>query len=112
MNETNVIPVEIGGVRVDVVLATLPFEMEAIQRSRSVDVYGRPVRVCLPEDLVIQKAVSNREKDWMDIQEIIRLQREAMDREYVLKHCRDLADLLSDPGIHDRVRAWFDAESL
>jgi len=112
LNETSVIPVEMGGVRVDMVLATLPFEMEAIQRSRPVDVFGRPVRVCLPEDLVIQKAVSNREKDWMDIHEIIRLQRDAMDREYVLKHCGDLAHFLSDPGIYDRVKAWFDAEPL
>ena len=112
LNETNVIPIEIDGVRVDLVLGELPFEIEAIQRSRLMNVFGREIRVCLPEDLVIQKAVSNRQKDWMDIQEIIRLQGHTMDREYLLGHAKDLSDFLSDPGIHDRIKGWIDDESL
>lgn len=112
LDETNVIPIEIHGVRVDLVAAGLPFEIKAIKRSRMMDVFGREVRVCLPEDLVIQKAVSNREKDWMDIQEIIRLQGRAMDRDYLLVHCKELSELLSDPGIHDRIKGWIDAEPL
>ncbi len=112
LSETNVIPIEIDEVRVDLVLGDLPFEIEAIRRSRLMNVFGREIRVCLPEDLVIQKAVSNREKDWMDIQEIIRLQGHTMDREYLLGHARDLSDFLSDPGIYDRIKGWIDAESL
>lgn len=112
LNETNVLPVEVKGVRVDMVLGSLPFEVEAVQRSRAMDVYGRDVRVCLPEDLVIQKAVSSREKDWMDIHEIIRLQAKAMDRDYLLRHCKELSDLLSDPDIYNRIKEWLDAEPL
>lgn len=112
LDETNVIPVDIEGVRVDLVLGELPFELEAIRRSRAMNVFGRQVMVCLPEDLVIQKAVSNRERDWMDIQEIIRLQGHTMDRYYLLGHCRDLSEFLGDPGIYDRVKRWLDAEPL
>ena len=112
LDETNVLPVEIQGVRVGLVLAGLPFEVEAVQRSRTMDVYGRDVRVCRPEDLVIQKAVSSRERDWADIHEIIRLQADAMDQAYLIRHCKTLADLFSDPGIYNRVEEWLDAESL
>jgi hypothetical protein len=37
--ETNVIPVEIDDVRVDLVVAELPFEREAIQQSQYVDFF-------------------------------------------------------------------------
>lgn len=110
--ETNVIPVEIDEVRVDLVIAGLPFEKEAIQRSRDMDFYGKMVRVCLPEDLIIQKAVSTREKDWMDIRQIIANQHHKMDWDYLLKHCKDLAIFLDDPSIYERVKAWKDEERV
>jgi hypothetical protein len=106
--ETSVVPVEMDEVRVDLVVAELPFEKEAIQRSRYVDFFGKKIKVCLPEDLIIQKAVSMREKDWMDIKEVIANQRHNMEWSYLLKHCKDLSSFLDDPTIYERIKTWKD----
>jgi len=101
--DTNVIPVDIHGVRVDLVLAELPFEKEAIQRSSSMDFFGIKINVCTPEDLVIQKVISIREKDWADIHYIIENLKNDLDWEYLLKHCKDLSNFLDDPEIYTKV---------
>jgi hypothetical protein len=110
VEQTNVIPAEIDGVRIDLVVAELPFELEAIRRSRYVEFSGGRIKVCLPEDLIIQKAVSTREKDWMDIQQIIENQRHKMDWDYLFKHCKELSSFLDDPGIHGRIKGWKNGE--
>jgi hypothetical protein len=110
IKETNVIPIEIDDVRVDLVAADLPFEIEAIQRSRYVDFSNTNIKVCLPEDLIIQKVVSTREKDWLDIKNIIENQRDNMDWNYLLKHCRELSKFLSKTEIYDRVEKWKNEE--
>jgi Uncharacterised nucleotidyltransferase len=108
VEQTGVIPVEVGDVRVDLVLAQLPFEEEAIQRSQYADFFGKRIKVCLPEDLIIQKAVSTREKDWMDIRQVISSQRHQMNWSYLLKHCKDLSEFLDDPEIYERIKNWKD----
>ena len=106
IHETGVLPVEIAGVRVDIVFATLPFEERAISRRRSARVMGVNVKICSLEDLIIQKAVSIREKDWMDIQTIIRIKKEEMDWEYLIANCRELADLLNRPDIYSKIEGY------
>jgi len=98
--------------RVDLVVADLPFEIEAIQRSRYVDFSNTKIKVCLPEDLIIQKAVSTREKDWLDIRNVIENQRDKMDWNYLLKHCKDLSVFLNNNQIYNRIKKWKDEERL
>jgi len=112
IKETNVIPIEIDDVRVDMVVADLPFEIEAIQRSMYVEFSNIKIKVCLPEDLIIQKAVSTREKDWLDIRNVIENQHDKMDWNYLLKHCKDLADFLNKTEIYDRIKKWKNEELL
>ena len=106
VSETNVIPVDIDTVRVDLVLAELPFEKDAIHRSRSIDFFGIKINVCTPEDMIIQKAVSTREKDWADIQYIIENRGKDLDWVYLLKHCQELAEFLGDSEIYSRIKRW------
>jgi len=110
IKETNVIPIEIDDVRVDLVVAELPFEIKAIQRSVYVEFLNIKIRVCLPEDLIIQKAVSTREKDWLDIRTIIENQSDKMDWNYLLNHCRELSNFLSKPEIYKRIKKWKNEE--
>jgi predicted nucleotidyltransferase len=112
IRETNVLPVDINGVRTDLVKAELPFEKEAIARSRAIDFYGATIRVCTAEDLIIQKAVSTREKDWHDIKCIIENQHDRMNWAYLLKHCQELARFLDRKDIHDKIKGWLNEESL
>ena len=106
--ETNVIPIDIHNVRIDLVVAELPFEKEAIRRSRSIDFFEHKIQVCTPEDMIIQKAVSVREKDWADIQYIIENRGNDLDWTYLLKHCHDLSEFLDDRNIIDRIKKWKD----
>jgi len=112
IRETNVLPVEIDCVRTNLVKAELPFEIEAIARSRTIDFYGATIRVCTAEDLIIQKAVSTREKDWHDIKCIIENQHDRMNWAYLLKHCQELSRFLDRKNIHDRIKRWLDEESV
>ena len=99
IRETNVLPVDVEGVRVDFVFAQLPFEKEAIQRSVKKKIFDVEVKVCRPEDLIIQKVISTRMKDWTDIERIVDHQRKALNWDYLIKHCGDLSKFLDDPSI-------------
>jgi len=104
-NETNVLPVRVGGVPIDIVRAELSYEIAAIRRSVILEYAGITFRVCTPEDLIIQKVVSERRKDRDDIEIIIRRQFANLDREYLLKHCRDLSNLMERPDNYSAVQS-------
>jgi len=97
---TRVLPLRhAGGVQIDLIFALLPFEDEAVRRAISVNVGGVPVRFCTPEDLVLHKIVSERDRDRKDVEEILRRRRETLDRDYLDPRIHELATLLDRPGI-------------
>lgn len=99
ITETSVLPIDIEGVRVDLVFARLPFELEAIQRSRRIQYAGLDLPVCTIEDLIIHKVISERMKDWVDIETLIALHKNTLDWQYLMKHCEELASFLDRPEI-------------
>ena len=103
LEETSVIPVDINNVRIDLLRCRLPFEIDAIRRGERKNIFGQQVIVCTAEDLIIQKAVSVRDKDWMDISAIIHLQNTQLDWDYLLQHVKDLSEFLDDPEIWKRI---------
>ena len=60
-----------SGTPVDVSLAWLPFEREAIARATLVDLGGATLKVARAEDLVVYKAVAWRERDRSDIERLL-----------------------------------------
>ncbi len=103
ISDTQVLPVQVSGVRVDLVFATLPFEIEAIERSPVKEVFGLKIHVCTPEDLIVQKAISTRDKDWLDIENLVKREKKALDWEYIEKHCSELAEFLDRPHLIRRI---------
>ena len=110
VKETAVIPVDIADVRVDFIRATLPYEWEAIKRGSKKNLFGVSARVTSVEDLIIQKSISTRLKDWSDINEIVKFQKTVIDWDYLLKHISDLAGFLTDPTIYERMISLKDEE--
>ena len=55
----------------------------SMARRRSVDFGGDPIHILSAEDLMIYKALFDREKDWRDIAEMIYAANEALDFDYV-----------------------------
>jgi len=97
--ETRVLPLEVEGFRVDLILGQLPYEEQAIRRARLVDMEGVKVRMCSPEDLIVHKVLSDRPKDLEDVRGIVRAQGERLDRAYLDPIVRGLASDLARPGI-------------
>jgi hypothetical protein len=103
IDETNVLPVSIDNVRVDIVFARLPFEKKAIERSIVRQFISFPLRVCRVEDFILQKVISTRQKDWDDIVTVATLQKETIDWNYLLKYCRELGEFLDDSEIARKI---------
>ena len=108
--DTKVLPIEVDKVRVDLVLANLPYETIAVKNSILSTLYGVKCRVCKPEDLIIQKSISERQKDWIDIAEIIKIQKNNMDWDYIFKNCEQISGFLSDTTIIEKIRKLSDEE--
>lgn len=86
-----------AGTRVDVMLAETSFDETAIGRARMIEMQpGLFVRVCSPEDLIIYKMVSVRDRDRSDVEGIIRRQGDTLDDDYVLDWLRQFEQALDD----------------
>jgi hypothetical protein len=91
---------EATGIHVDISLAGLPFEEEAIRRAQMRSAPGMPVPIPLPtpEDLVIMKAVAHRPRDIADIEAILDVN-PALDKARVLRWVADFAAILEMPEL-------------
>jgi hypothetical protein len=89
---------EDSGFGVDIVLASLPFEKEAIDRAGLVRVEDRPIPIATPEDLIIMKAVAGRPQDWADVSAIV-AGTEALDEGRIRQWVAEFAALLDRPQL-------------
>jgi predicted nucleotidyltransferase len=96
---------EESGINVDISLGLLPFEVEAVERSREYEAGGFRVRLPTPEDLIILKAVARRPKDMLDIEAVIAAQDE-LDEERIGFWVQQFAELLEMPEV------WTDIEKM
>lgn len=92
------------GMAVDFVLATLPFELDAIGRARKVRIGDTDVAICAPEDLIVHKAVSSRARDHEDIIGVLRRQGPELNVDRLDQIIGELATELGEPAIAERFR--------
>jgi hypothetical protein len=88
---------EPSGVEVDLSLAWLPFELDAIAAAELVSVHGIRVRVPRVDDLVIYKIVGWRPQDQQDVERLVALHGPRMDLDRVKRLTHELAEALEDP---------------
>jgi hypothetical protein len=107
VRQTRVLPLDTAdGVRIDVIFALVPFELEAIQRATDVAIAGRTVRVVTAEDLILMKIISKRPRDIADAEAIVRRRAGDLDRGYLEPRIRELASALEEEEILDRWQQW------
>lgn len=87
---------EPSGTPVDVSLAWLPFEQEALAASSACDYAGVPIRIPRPDDLVIYKLVASRPRDLEDAEGLLVLHGHTMDLSRVRWVVGQLAAALDD----------------
>ena len=61
-----------GGSYLDVFFATLDFHLEMAEHARMVRFGPLDIPILAPEDLIACKAIYDRPKDWLDIEEMLR----------------------------------------
>jgi predicted nucleotidyltransferase len=97
-----IVAVAVDGVTVDFLLALPGYEELIIERAVRRDMGGWTGCVCSAEDLIVQKVVAGREKDWLDVQALLTEQHGCLDEGYVSDWLRQFAEALEDPEIPTR----------
>lgn len=90
-------------VRADIVFASLPLELEAIQRAVVQPIAGRMIPVASIEDLLLMKLISEREKDLADARALLRRFGNSLDLGYLMPKLEELAEALAQPDIVETV---------
>jgi predicted nucleotidyltransferase len=87
-----------SGTDIDLSLGILPFEVEMVERSRMVDLGPITLRLPMPEDLIVMKAVAHRLKDLADIQAIA-ASHPGLDRERIRFWIEQFGEALDLPDL-------------
>ena len=89
------------GTGIDVALGALPFEEEAVRRSRMLEYApGITLRTCTAEDLIVMKAFASRPLDWNDVRGILVRQGSSnLDWPYIQRQLRPLCEIKEAPEI-------------
>jgi hypothetical protein len=85
-----------SGIDVDVSLAWLPFEVEALEHSRTIDYAGVCIRIPRPDDLLIYKLVASRPQDLADAEGLLLLHGKTMNLRRVRRNVAEFANALED----------------
>lgn len=85
------------GTPLEVSLAWLPFELEALDHATVVDFGGVRIRVATPEDLIVLKAVAWRDRDRGDIERLLLLHAADVDLERVRGLVAAFAEAIEEP---------------
>ena len=86
-----------SGIDVDLSIAWLPFELEALAAATLVDIAGIRLRVARPEDLIVYKAVAFRPQDQQDIERLLVLYGRDIDLARIRRVITEFAALLEEP---------------
>lgn len=113
VRRTYVVPLYASnGAGLDLGLAFLPYEIQAIERAVITTYEGVTFPVCTAEDLLIHKAISEREKDWLDIDGILDRGGKRLDQGYIMLWLEQFAEALERPQILQRYRSLMRAKKL
>lgn len=88
---------EASGTPIDLTVAWLPFEQQALARATRVDLGSVSAPVALPEDLIVYKAVAWRDQDRSDIERLLRLHYREIDLQRVRGLVAQFATALDAP---------------
>jgi len=94
-----IVAVNIDGVIIDFLLALPGYEELIIQRAVQRDLGGWSAWICSAEDLIIQKVVAGRAKDWPDVEALLIEQRNKLDEAYIEDWLAQFAEALEQPEL-------------
>jgi predicted nucleotidyltransferase len=103
-----IVSVSIQGVIVDFLLALPGYEEQIIERAVQRDLGGWFIQVCSAEDLIIQKVVAGRGRDWLDVEELLIAQHGRLEQAYIEDWLSQFAEALEQPEMLSAYQALRD----
>lgn len=97
-------------VPLDIALGALPFEERTIERASSWKSRDqRPNLItCSAEDLIVHKAFAGRDRDWLDVQGVLKRQGRKLNLDQIWNELRPLVALKEEPEILTKLQRIFD----
>ena len=97
-----------NGVEMDVALGALDFEERAIQRGSHWEARdGSRLFTCSADDLIVHKAFASRDKDWLDVESIVKIQEQHLNIPQIRAELAPLTELKEDSAIIPRLDRLF-----
>lgn len=93
------------GTPLELSLAWLPFELEALGRATLVDFGGVAARVATAEDLIVLKAIAWRDRDRGDIERLLLLHSAEVDLNRIRALVGEFAEAIEEPERVDQFNA-------
>ncbi len=97
-----IVAVNVNGVIIDFLLAIPGYEELIITRAIQRDLEGWTTWICTAEDLIIQKVVAGRSKDWGDVGELLIEQHGKLDYSYIKHWLIQFGEALENPELLNR----------
>jgi len=97
-----IVAVTIEGVIVDFLLALPGYEGNIVERATQADFGGWSAWVCSADDLIIQKVVAGRSKDWPDVEGLLIEQWDNLDHAYIEDWLDQFAQALDSPELLEK----------
>ncbi len=94
-----IVAVTINDVNVDFLLALPGYEELIIERAVRRNLNGLSVWICSAEDLIIQKVVAGRGKDWSDVEALLIERWGKLDEDYIRDWLGQFAEALEIPEL-------------
>lgn len=97
VRQTMVIPVldEKSDIRIDFIFSFTPYEQQAINRAKKINILNALVNFASLEDLIIFKIIARRERDIEDVR-LILLKNNKYDKHYIVKWLKEFDDALNE----------------
>ena len=99
-----IVAVTVDKVIVDFLLTLPGYEEQIIERAERRDFGGISAWLCSVEDLIIQKVVAGREKDWLDLEALLLEQYGKLDDAFIDGWLEQFAEALDKPEIVAKYR--------
>ncbi len=97
-----IVAVTIGDVITDFLLALPGYEELIIERAVLRNLDGWSAWICSAEDLIVQKVVAGRDKDWLDVEALLIEQHDQLDQAYIGNWLSQFVEALDKPEILTR----------
>lgn len=97
VRQTMVLPVldEKSDIRIDFIFSFTPYEQQAINRAKKINILNVLVNFASLEDLIIFKIIARRERDIEDVR-LILLKNIKYDKHYIVKWLKEFDDALNE----------------